>query len=165
MKRLCLFFCLALLTFAIGVASARAYFQFHRLSLTLSTSSFLPKLLITPPGGGVQINFQRIEKTEYGSYAEFRVINGGSEALHYSGYSQNSHCSYMIRQGKKVEQKWPCWCGTGLAERTLLPGESATYRVQTTPESVKFEVGFDFLIGKKLRKQTIWSNEVVASNP
>ncbi len=165
MKRLSLFFCLALLTFGIGVASVWGYYQFHRLSLTLSTSTFLPKLLITLPGGGVQVKFQRIEKTEYGTYAEFYVMNGGSEALRYSGYSKNSHCSYMIKLGNKVEQMSPCWCGTGLAERTLLPGESATYKVQVAAESERFEVGFDFRIGKKLRRQTIWSNEVVAFNP
>ena len=164
MKRLGLFLCLALLTFGIGVTSVWGYSQFHRLSLALSTSTFLPKLLITPPGGGVQVKFQRIEKTAYGTYAEFYVMNGGSETLRYSGYSKDDHCSYVIRQGNKVEQKLPCWCGTGLAERTLLPGESAIYKVQVAAESEKFEVGFDFRIGKKLLKQTFWSDEVVASN-
>ncbi len=165
MKRLSLFFCLALLTFGIGVASVWGYTRFHRLSFALSTSTFLPKLLITPPGGGVQVKFQRIVKTGYGSDAEFYVMNGGSEALRYSGYSKNSHCSYMIKRGNKVEQKSPCWCGTGLAERKLLPGESATYHVQVAPGTEKFEVGFDFRIGKKFRKQTFWSYVVVASNP
>ncbi len=165
MKRHGLFFSVALLTFGIGVAFAWGFSQALQLSPDFSISSLVPKFLITQPGGGVQIKFQRIEKTEYDSYAEFYVTNGGSEALHYSGYSKDDHCSYKIRQDGRVEQKSPCWCGTGLVERRLLPGKSATYRVQVAKESERFEVGFDFGIGRKRRKQTIWSNEVVNSNP
>jgi hypothetical protein len=144
------------------VASVWGYSQFHRLSLALSTSTFLPKLLITPSGGGVHIKFLRIEKTDRGSCAEFRVMNGGSDALRYSGYSKDDHCSYMIRRGDKVEQKTVCWCGNGLEEHMLSPGESATYKVPVTHESGEFEVGFDFWVSKKSRKRTIRSNEQIS---
>lgn len=164
MKRLSLFFSVALLTFGIGVALAwgsSLFFTFSSISYILPLP---PALSVTEPSGNVQIKLQRVKKTEYGSYAEFHIVNGSSEALYYSGYSKDDHCSYRIKRGNFVEQKSPCWCGNGLAERRLSPGESATYQIGVSREVGKFEVGFDFQIGRARRKQTIWSNEVVISN-
>lgn len=165
MKRLGLLLCLALLTFGIGVTSVWGYSQFRRLSATISSSSFLPKLLITRPGNGVKINFIGITKTEYGSYAEFRVVNWSLESLHYSGYSREDHCSYKISRGDRVEQRSPCWCGTGLEKYKLSPGRSATYKLSLTPVTGKVRVGFDFGVGKARRQQTFWSDEIVFPAP
>ncbi len=166
MKRLSLFLGVALLTFVTGVVIAWCYLQFPQFFSTPAGSAATAASPVTKLSGEVQIKPQLIKRHEYGSVVKFHIVNGSPETLYYVGYSKDSHCSYKIKRGSQVEQKKErCWCGTGLAERTLSPGESATYRLDVAGQSERFEVGFDFTTGLMRRKQTIWSDEVVISNP
>ena len=99
--------------------------------------------------------------TNYGSFAEFRFVNGGTESLYYRGYSNDDHCSYRIKHQRTVARYNPCWCGTGLAERVLEPGDTATYRADITSASGRIQVGFDFQTGKDRHPQTFWSDEII----
>lgn len=165
MKRLGFFFSVFLLTFVTGFGIVWGYSLLSTTALAVSAPPASPALPKARLDGEVQIKFRRIEKTGYGSYAEFRIVNGGTEPLYYPGYSKDDHCSYKIRRGGRVGQRNPCWCGTGLGERALHPGESATYRVAVVRESGEFEVGFDFEAGKARSEQTIWCSDIITSSP
>jgi len=165
MKRLSFFCGVSLLTFVIGLVTVWGYSLLSKPPLAAYALPSSPVLSKPLPDGEVEIKFLRIEKIEYGSYAEFRIVNGGTEPLYYPGYSKDDHCSYKIRRKGSVEQKNPCWCGTGLEERALHPGESATYQTAVTGASGEFEVGFDFEVGQARRKQTIWCSDIVTLSP
>jgi hypothetical protein len=155
MRRLSSFFAVSLVTFALGVAAAWGYGL-------LAGSRRAPAEASAPrPEGKVRITFERIVTEEYGRYAEFRAVNGGTETLYYDGYDRDDHCDYKIRRGLNVEQKRPCTCGTGLETHALRPGRSATYRVNVRREPGPFEVGFDFKVGEKRRAETVWSETAV----
>ena len=163
MRRLILRFGIALLTFIVGVSITWLYL----LPLQRSSNS-----IITPPmrpaaqlSGEVQIRFQRFEETEYGSYAEFRVINGTSEPLRYLGLSKNHNTSDEIIVGSRVKETPSFSCGTGLEERTLLSGESVTYHVDVSDWTGRVRVGFDFLVGQMRHRETILSDEFTIPSP
>jgi hypothetical protein len=124
------------------------------------TSAASPTV-VSEKEGGVRIEFREIEVTNCGSFAEFRFVNSGTESLYYPGYSKDDHCSYKIKHKGTVAQNNPCWCGTGLAERVLEPGETATYKVDIRRESGRIQVGFDFQAGKNRHPQTFWSDEII----
>ncbi len=158
MKRLTLSLSLALLTFAAGVAMTWGYYQ---ISSVFSAKKVVnSRLMESRLKGDLEVEFLRFTETEYGKYAEFEVTNGSSETAYYWGYSKDSHCSDLIRQGRKVEQVSFCWCGTGLEEQSLKTGERAKFGVRIPDNKEAFEVGFDFIAGKKRLKRTVWSKEV-----
>jgi hypothetical protein len=149
MRRLVSYFTASLLTFVLGVAAAWGY-----------------GLLTGPrPDRKVRITLQRILMEDGSPYAEFRAVNGSAYALRYLGYDKDNHCSYSFRRGFDVKRNNPCTCGNGRAERTLHPGESATYQVSVRGEAGEFEVGFDFSVGKERRTETVWSENVVRLGP
>lgn len=172
MKRIGFLFAASLLTFCIGVGTAAACLQLSRLYtlLTGPSSGTSEKLQPATPSAKVVIKFQRFVWSEYVKYAEFRVINGSSEPLYYSGYGKDYHCSYKVKRKDNTRQLSPCWCGRGLKEQELLPGEAATYQVSlghtgynafVISETGNLEVGFDFKVGRARRPQTVWSNEII----
>lgn len=114
-----------------------------------------------PLDGEVHLTFQGIEKTEYGSIAFFSLRNGSAEILYYPGYSQDNTCSYKIKRGDTIVPDNPCWCGTGLAERHLGPGDATLYKINVRGETGGLQVGFDFEVGATRKRRTIWSQEFV----
>lgn len=114
-----------------------------------------------PLDGEVHLKFQGIEKTEYGHTALFSLRNGSAEILYYPGYSQDDTCSYKFKRGDTIVHANPCWCGTGLAERHLEPGEATLYKINLTGETGGLRVGFDFEVGATRQRRTIWSQEFV----
>ncbi len=175
MKRLNLLIGIAVFTFSIGVALVWFYLSFSKVPAEMSdlllseknVSTFvLPEPSAKPLSELVQIKLLSSEKRNAPGYVfvTFQITNGSSEALYYKGYSEDSHCSYAIKRGNKVEpQENACNCGMGLAERTLLPAETATYDVGVLLDTKinKFKVGYDFEVGQERRKETIWTDEVV----
>ena len=145
---------------AFGVAIYWSSRHLLKPPQTFPTSAASPTA-VSEKEGGVRIEFRGIQVTNHGSYAEFRFVNGGTDSLYYPGYSKNDHCSYKIKHKGTVAQNNPCWCGTGLAERVLEPGESATYKADITRESGRIQVGFDFQTGKNRHRQTFWSDEII----
>lgn len=127
----------------------------------------MPETLPKTLSGEVQFTFLSSEKRANYVFVKLQVENGSSEALSYEGYSKDWHCSYKIQRDKKIEQEERlCGCGNGLAERALLPGETATYEVGvlSKPNKNKVKVGFDFEIGQERRKETFWTDEVIITN-
>jgi hypothetical protein len=120
-----------------------------------------PAKTTIPIDGQVHLEFQGIKKTEYGHSAQFLLQNAGAETLYYSGYSNDDQCSYKFKRNGTIVQKNPCWCGTGLAERNLEPGEAAHYGVDLTGETGRLQVGFDFEVGATRQRQTVWSQEFI----
>ena len=160
-KRFSLFFTVSLLTFAVGVAAASGYAYLSAPRPEAPAPPPTPPVSVPAAGGKVRITFERIVTEQYGRYAEFRAVNGGTETLYYRGYVRDDHCDYKIRRGLTVEQKDNCTCGTGLETHALRPGESATYLIKLRREAGEFEAGFDFKVGETRRAETVWSETAV----
>jgi len=149
MKRLSFLLSVALATFAIGV------------TLTLCSSRFLQ---LRPDeqefSRHVQLKLQGLEKVGERYEMQFRIVNGSSEPLRYRSYAKDDHCAFFLwRPGEAVRQM-PCGCGNGLAERTLYPGEAATYRIGLYQGFGDVRVGFDFLVGGERRQEVVWSEAI-----
>ena len=171
MKRLNLLIGIAIFTFSIGVALVWFWLSVSKLPVVVFDSppaekQVSPELPTKPLSEQVQIKFLSSEKRNAPGYVfvTFQIANGSSETLYYKGYSKDWHCSYSIKRGEKVEpQEGVCNCGMGLAERALLPGETAKYDVAVPLKSRlnKVQVGYDFEVGQERRKETVWTDEVV----
>jgi hypothetical protein len=159
MKRLSLSLAIALLTFITGLVTTWEHFRISSV-LPLAGNALNFNFVGHRPSGHLEIRYLRFIEREYGNYAEFQVVNGSTERAYYQGYGKDSHCANRIRHGGTVEQASHCWCGTGLAEQALWPGESANFQVSVPLTSGAFEVGFDFLIGKQRLKDTAWSGKI-----
>jgi hypothetical protein len=120
---------------------------------------------VSKPVGQVEVEFLRFTRSERDTFAELQVLNGSSEAAYYWGYGKDSHCSDLIRHGRKVELASFCWCGTGLEEQLLKPGETAKFAVRIPDPKEAFEVGFDFGIGEERLKRTFWSKKIERPAP
>ena len=161
MKRVCVFFSVALLTFTTSVAITWAFnrvvaFIFPERSVSLQATDALLN-------GKLAVAFLRTTQDEFGKYAQFEVTNGGPETAYYTGYSKNSHCSNMFRQGLEIKPGNWCFCGTGLEQQALKPRETAKFSVRIPNVYEPFEVGFDFRLGQSRMKQTVWSSMIQPS--
>jgi hypothetical protein len=168
MKRIGFQLGIALLTFSLGVGLEWSYLHILRPSLIAPNSTptkeaaSRPFLLISSdsPSEAVKISLSRSYRDEYGLIkAEFEVSNGGSEPLYYQGYGKDDNEYWSVRHGSRSHRFSP-FCGTGLAERALLPGKSASFQVVIGREAASVQVGFDFSVGEKRLRQTIWSDEI-----
>jgi hypothetical protein len=159
MKRVTFSLSIALLAFTTGVAITLGVYR------TVGTVPMAEKALHSSPavsktGSHVEVEFLRFTSSEPDTFAEFQVSNGSSEAAYYWGYGKDSHCSDLIRHGRQVELASYCWCGTGLEEQLLNPGETAKFAVRIPDTKEAFEVGFDFGIGEERLKRTFWSKNI-----
>ena len=149
MKRFCLYSPVALLTLLIGVllAGTRA-------------AAPVPPALAPNTIEHVRVKLLQVSWRESNYRIGFEVLNGSSEPLRYRSYSKHDHCAFMIKREGRVEEQVPCFCGTGLAEQTLLPGEAATYYVSLGPGFGDVKVGFDFLVAGGRKKEVAWSDNI-----
>jgi hypothetical protein len=108
----------------------------------------------------VEITLKRSYRGDYGRViAELEVVNVGGETLYFKGYSEDDNQYYSVRRGGESKSFTPS-CGTGLAERNLHPGERATFPVTVGREAGHMQIGFDFLVGGKRLRQTLWSDDL-----
>lgn len=124
-----------------------------------------PETLSAAPPKPATAVFTRSYKNRYRLIlAEFKVTNISSEPLYYAGAYSNRNWNryYSIRRGSELEES-DRTCGTGMVEQTLLPGKTVTFEVVVGEEPDRVQVGFDFFVGKERLEQTIWSDEVNAS--
>jgi hypothetical protein len=91
-------------------------------------------------------------------------MNLGSEPVYYEGYSKDDNEYWSLRRGSWSKSFSP-FCGTGLAERELSPGESARFQVVVGREAGSVQVGFDFFIGEQRLRRTLWSEDVYIPMP
>jgi hypothetical protein len=168
MKRIGFRLGIALLTFSLGVGAAWSYLHILRPFLMAPSSTPTKEAISRPipltssdsPPEAVKISLRRSYRDEYGLIrAEFEVANGGSEPLYYRGYSKDDNEYWSVRHGRR-SHRWSTFCGTGLAEYQLLPGKSASFEVVIGREAGSVQVGFDFFVGEKRLRQTIWSDEI-----
>ena len=86
----------------------------------------------------------------------FEVTNNTSRTIYYRGYEENDHQAVWIKQNGKLEsvRKFSCWFGVKLQE--LKSAESRAFYIPVPQNNKPFEAGFDFLIGNKQEKKTVW---------
>jgi hypothetical protein len=149
MKRLTFLLGVAFLTFSVGFILA---FNQPRI--------FQPSPAISNVSEHIRLNLQRLEKLENSYEMRFQVLNDSSEVLRYQRYSKDDHCAFLIKRSGGADTQVPCFCGTGLAERTLNPGETAVFSINLGQGYGQIRVGFDFLVGKARRKEAVWSEEI-----
>ena len=150
MKRVCFFISTSFFTFVIGVL------------LTWSLPRVPQAARAEPkPRGQTQVFIQRVVKRGRHYKIQFRVVNGSPDPVRYQGYSKDNHCAFIIRPEVGAERQMPCFCGTGLVEQTLLPGEVTTFQMGIAQGYGKAKVGFDFLVGSARRREVVWSADVL----
>lgn len=167
MKRISLQLGMALLTFLIGVGTAWSYMHILQPMLNASQRRPVSEDSIPPArvssgsaSKAVKISLTRSYRSEDGLiHAEFEVVNVSGELLYYRGYSKGENMFWSVRRGKTSTRFSP-FCGTGLSDRELLPRESTKFQVVVGHTDGSVEIGFDFLVGEKRLRQTIWSGTV-----
>jgi hypothetical protein len=93
-------------------------------------------------------------------YADFIVANRGSETAYYTGYSRESHCSYVVKQRGHIWTGSVCSCGNGLSEQSLNAGDTVIFAIPIHNNSDPFEIGLDFKMGDARLKRTAWSRMI-----
>ena len=138
----------ALLTFGAGVASGSLY----RTAVVVRPFS----------AAEVEVRFKKASR-DYYITLEYEVLNRSSHPLRYDGYAEGSNENWSVRRGDQSKSFRP-FCGTGLKERTLGPGESETFQA-FVEEAGPVRVGFEFMVGEERVKQTFWSDEIFVAEP
>lgn len=146
MKRLTFMLGITFLTFFVGVSLAICNPQ------TFNSSFTQP-----PLSEHIRLELRKLEKIENRYEVQFQVLNNSPETLRYQGYIKDDHCAFLVRRSAGSEEQVACFCGTGLAERTLHPGERATFAISLGEGLGNIKVGFDFLVGKARRMEVVWS--------
>lgn len=168
MKRTGARFCVALITFGMGVGLALTYTRITRPFLTAPAPSKEKAARAARPSadsaGEVEIIFRRAIRHKAGLVAEFEVTNRGAGPLHYLGNGKNDNWFRSVkRPGGELRESSYCVLEGGLGQ-TLLPGESVTFKPFVGMPG-KARVGFDFFVGEKPRRTTFWSDDVLIAEP
>lgn len=155
MKRHFLSPLVAVLTFLLG---------FYFTLLAVSPVDHLPDFRIANDdeifrqrkfSGELEVKYLGSTKQKFGNSATFLVTNNLPEVVYYSGYNKNSNVNYRIRKNGKLEPRG--WiCGTGLTEQSLMPGETTTFQVYESNNSIPYEAGFEFFTEAETAKKTVW---------
>ena len=167
MRRISIRLGVALLTFFLGVGAAWSYPRLSQPPSTAPESASTPAAASIPdtpslgaPSEAVKITLARSYRDGAGLIrAEFDVFNGGGEPLLYVGYSSGDNEFWSVRRGSRSKRFSP-FCGTGLADRELPPGETVRFQAVIGREAGDVQVGFDFHTREKQLRQTIWSDEI-----
>ena len=118
-------------------------------------------------GKGLEVKFDKFVKTENGLWADFEITNFEDKPYFYRsdmGGNLNApfFALYQLRiNGKDVNMMW---CGTGLKEFELKPGESKIFRVFNLgyhwKKNKSVLVGFHFRSEGSKESQIYWSENL-----
>lgn len=161
----------ALLTFSSGVGVVWVGLRLSQEPSVATESASVPAAS-APAAVAHDVHSEVVKITLAKSYrdeaglilAEFDVLNGEAEPLFYVGYGSGDNEFWSVRRGSR-SQRFAPFCGTGLADRELPPGESVRFQVVIGREAGDVQVGFDFHTREKQLRQTIWSDEINIPEP
>ena len=171
MKRIGFRLGISLITFGLGLGAVWGYLPISKPPLIavepLPTNETITCPIHRPPSAspaeGVAILLKRSYRNKYGRIiADFEVTNYSDEPLYYTGADKSENRYWHMKRGNQLEH-YDSTCATGLLLQTLLPGSSVRLQFVVGDEPGKVQVGFDFSVGEKLIRQTIWSDEVYVS--
>ena len=125
---------------------------------TRPIAALLPDWRPTVGGPAAQIVFTSRQVEPRGSHSlHFVLLNSGNASLYFSGYSPDSYRGGMpvgqigpvYSKERKVGEKWQKvvmgWCGTGMEQRRLLPGQAGYFRVFPDPDEPTMRIGVPLL--------------------
>ncbi|MDH3492990.1 MAG: hypothetical protein OEM82_05530 [Acidobacteriota bacterium] len=105
-----------------------------------------------PVDEGVSVDLTRIVTDGQGSRAEFLISNNGCMPVKYWGYAKNSPLHRIKIDGEEEQQ---FWCGTGLEEFELYPGEALSVSLPANLFTNTGKNGSNYSVGF----MSSWSNE------
>ena len=184
-------FFIAILAFTVGIISVWAAYQFQIFSVLFEqlkslTESSAPQTE-TPVekqrSGKVEVRFTEFLNRPGYFDAYIHLTNDTAQPISYRGYGQNDNCTVAFKQKDKIKEVSLCTCGNGVNWQTLLPGETARYRVSAwaldkiwkeNEQQIKMQFGFKVILGEEKqgqridyselsREHFIWSEEVTLS--
>ncbi|MHC4415713.1 MAG: hypothetical protein ACYS0G_10545 [Planctomycetota bacterium] len=117
---------------------------------------------------GVTIEVEEVTVTGGQHLARCRVTNATGRPVLYLGYGLQSPW-YRVqhqREGVWVENNLGWFCGTGLAQRKLGPGRSATFNVALVENAMPSRVGLEVRFKGEAQEQAqvVWSDPVPAGS-
>ncbi len=169
----------AVFTFIIGVSTF--YLSDGFVSLVPFNANLFPWDIVSRPttiaplsmsSNKVEIRFVKFVQGKHEVEAEFELTNNSAENVYYYSYSKDSYPSPMLKREGKVVTNNRIRCASGIKGQTLIPGETAFYRVgksevtyEPTQRSWKqsdkpTQIGFPFLLGNERREITLWTEEI-----
>ena len=173
MRRFSIRLGVALLTFFLGAGSTWTYLRTSQALMAGPESSSVADAVSVPIAPSSPVSpIEAVKITPARSYrdgngvlqAEFDVFNGGGETLYYQGYGEGNNMFWSVRRGRR-SQRFAPFCGTGLAERELAPGESVRFEAVIGREAGVMQVGYEFYTGRQRLRQTIWSGDFYVPTP
>lgn len=87
-----------------------------------------PAIPLRPAHKDISIKLQ--ESKEHPDHFQLVITNASALAVKYTGYSGGNslagYCFEILKDGKWTAENSPAWCGVGLVETDLPPGQSKT---------------------------------------
>lgn len=95
----------------------------------------------------VSLTIVGLDSGRRGPHTVLRLTNAGPSSIYYEGYgAQDPWYSYRFKTPAGLTNYCPFWCGTGLRECALLPGQSADFAAPTlTNSDYQIVLGYAFL--------------------
>ena len=164
MKALCLLSCLSVLV--TPLASGDEPLQVDVLDLEQAQPK--PKTEAIPKEHAghkeIAIILEDLKRADTGLYFQltFRVINPTSEAMHFTGYSEQSPLTKTQRwvDGEWVGKREVLRCGTGLRQCTVAPGQSAVFQTGVQGDLLPVRIGIGYSHGKNKKLKLVWSEKI-----
>ena len=181
---------IAILAFTLGIISVWAAYQFQIISVLFERLKSLTQ--IVAPHTEIPVEKQRSGKVEV-RFTEFlnrpgffdayvHMTNETAQPISYRGYGGDNNCTVAFKQKDKIKEVNLCTCGNGVHWNTLLPGETARYRVSAwalsniwkeKEQQITTQFGFKVILGEEKhgqieysdlsREQFVWSEPVTLS--
>jgi hypothetical protein len=130
--------------------------------LNLEPNSETNKILYpTSPNGKIEVIFKGFVKTDQGLLVETEIINHNTKPAKYWSQSDNFLHFFIKFNDKAKDMRW---CGTGMKEFQLLPGESLKSKLSARvfedylDKKGNLQIGFGFVCEKNKYRQ-YWSRK------
>lgn len=110
-------------------------------------------------------------RTVKGEYTKIKVrlINPTKTSISFTGYSESSpwYLLQTLVDNKWTEKKMGWFCGTGLRQCIIYPGESSIITLNVTTANLPIKVGVAYKLGTKTDKinkpLVVWSPSIEAT--